>query len=127
MNSTSIWVLGGYSKSLGTLNSKEHINIETKENKLIELKLPIPLISFGLFPISENKEIFLGGESKNSQKNDKVFIVDLKEKKVKEVNNFSSIKTKATMQHITCRAQKRKKRFNIYIYVYYNNYNKKNF
>ena len=60
-------------------------------------------------------------------KNDKVFIVDLNEKKVKEVNNFSSIKTKATMQHITCRAQKRKKRFNIYIYVYYNNYNKKNF
>ena len=110
--------MGGYSKSLGTLNSKEHINIETKENKLIELKLPIPLISFGLFPISENKEIFLGGESKNSQKNDKVFIVDLKEKKVKEVNNFSSIKTKATMQHITCRAQKRKKRFNIYIYMF---------
>ena len=84
MNSTSIWVLGGYSKSLGTSNSKEHINIETKENKLIELKLPIPLRRFGLFPISETKAILLGGESKNSQKIDKTFIVDLNEKKVKE-------------------------------------------
>ena len=84
MNSTSIYVFGGYSKSLGTLNSIEHISIETKENKLIELKLPIPLRRFGLFPISENKAILLGGESKNSQKIDKTFIVDLNEKKVKE-------------------------------------------
>ena len=84
MNSTSIYVFGGYSKSLGTLNSIEHISIETKENKLIELKLPIPLRRFGLFPISENKAILLGGESKNSQKIDKNFIVDLNEKKVKE-------------------------------------------
>jgi len=84
MNSTSIYVFGGYSKSLGTLNSIEHISIETKENKLIELKLPIPLRRFGLFPISENRAILLGGESKNSQKIDKTFIVDLNEKKVKE-------------------------------------------
>ena len=84
MNSTSIYVFGGYSKSLGTLNSIEHISIETKENKLIELTLPIPLRRFGLFPISENKAILLGGESKNSQKIDKTFIVDLNEQKVKE-------------------------------------------
>ena len=84
MNSTSIYVFGGYSKSLGTLSSIEHISIETKENKLIELNLPIPLRRFGLFPISENKAILLGGESKNSQKIDKTFIVDLNEKKVKE-------------------------------------------
>ena len=84
MNSTSIYVFGGYSKSLGTLNSIEHISIETKENKLIELVLPIPLRRFGLFPISENKAILLGGESKNSQKIDKTFIVDLNEKNVKE-------------------------------------------
>ena len=84
MNSTSIYVFGGYSKSLGTLSSIEHISIETKENKLIELNLPIPLRRFGLFPISENKAILLGGESKNSQKIDKTFIVDLSEKKVKE-------------------------------------------
>ena len=84
MNSTSIYVFGGYSKSLGTLNSIEHISIETKENKLIDLNLPIPLRRFGLFPISENKAILLGGESKNSQKIDKTYIVDLNEKKVKE-------------------------------------------
>ena len=84
MNSTSIYVFGGYSKSLGTLNSIEHISIETKENKLVELTLPIPLRRFGLFPISENKAILLGGESKNSQKIDKTFIVDLNEQKVKE-------------------------------------------
>ena len=89
MNSTSIYVFGGYSKSLGTLNSIEHISIETKENKLIELNLPIPLRRFGLFPISENKAILLGGESKNSQKIDKTFIVDLNEKKVKEGINLS--------------------------------------
>ena len=84
MNSTSIYVFGGYSKSLGTLSSIEHISIETKENKLIELNLPIPLRRFGLFPISETKAILLGGESKNSQKIDKTFIVDFSEKKVKE-------------------------------------------
>ena len=89
MNSTSIYVFGGYSKSLGTLNSIEHISIETKENKLIDLNLPIPLRRFGLFPISENKAILLGGESKNSQKIDKTFIVDLNEKKVKEGVNLS--------------------------------------
>ena len=84
MNSTSIYVFGGYSKSLGTLSSIEHISIETKENKLIELNLPIPLRRFGLFPISETKAILLGGESKNSQKIDKTFVVDFSEKKVKE-------------------------------------------
>ena len=51
MNSTSIYVFGGYSKALGTLNSIEHISIETKENKLFDLKLKIPLRRFGLFPI----------------------------------------------------------------------------
>ena len=84
MNSTSIYVFGGYSKALGTLNSIEHISIESKENKLIELNLPIPLRRFGLFPISENKAILLGGISKNSQKIEGTYIVDLKEKKVKE-------------------------------------------
>jgi len=89
MNSTSIYVFGGYSKAFGTLNSIEHISIETKENKLIELNLPIPLRRFGLFPISENKAILLGGISKNSQKIDGTYIVDLSEKKVKEGKSLS--------------------------------------
>ena len=84
MNSSSIYVFGGYSKALGTLNSIEHISIETKENKLIELKLPIPIRRFGLFPISENKAILLGGISKNSQKVETTYIVDLYEKKIEE-------------------------------------------
>ena len=89
MNSTSIYVFGGYSKAFGTLNSIEHISIETKENKLIDLNLPIPLRRFGLFPISENKAILLGGISKNSQKIEGTYIVDLSEKKVKEGMNLS--------------------------------------
>jgi serine/threonine protein kinase len=89
MNSTSIYVFGGYSKAFGTLNSIEHISIETKENKLIDLNLPIPLRRFGLFPISENKAILLGGISKNSQKIEGTYIVDLSEKKVKEGTNLS--------------------------------------
>ena len=89
MNSTSIYVFGGYSKAFGTLNSIEHISIETKENKLIDLNLPIPLRRFGLFPISENKAILLGGISKNSQKIEGTYIVDLSEKKVKEGKNLS--------------------------------------
>ena len=84
MNSTSIYVFGGYSKAFGTLNSIEHISIETKENKLIEINLPVPLRRFGLFPISENKAILLGGISKNSQKIEGTYIVDFSEKKVKE-------------------------------------------
>ena len=89
MNSTSIYVFGGYSKAFGTLNSIEHISIETKENKLIDLNLPIPLRRFGLFPISENKAILLGGISKNSQKIEGTYIVDLSEKKIKEGVNLS--------------------------------------
>ena len=89
MNSTSIYVFGGYSKAFGTLNSIEHISIETKENKLIDLNLPIPLRRFGLFPISENKAILLGGISKNSQKIEGTYIVDLSEKKVKEGMSLS--------------------------------------
>ena len=89
MNSTSIYVFGGYSKALGTINSIEHISIETKENKLIDLNLPIPLRRFGLFPISENKAILLGGISKNSQKIDSTYIVDLSEKKVKQGKSLS--------------------------------------
>ena len=86
MNSRSIYVFGGYSRAsgLGTLNSIEHINIETKENKLIDLKLPVPLRRFGAFVISDNKAILLGGVTKNSEKVDKTFIVDLNEKKVTE-------------------------------------------
>ena len=84
MNSTSIYVFGGYSKAFGTLNSIEHISIETKENKLIEINLPVPLRRFGLFPISENKAILLGGISKNSQRIEGTYIVDFSEKKVKE-------------------------------------------
>ena len=89
MNSTSIYVFGGYSKALGTLNSIEHISIETKENKLIDLKLKIPLRRFGLFPISENKAILLGGISKNSEKIEGSYIVDLSEKTVTEGMNLS--------------------------------------
>ena len=89
MNSTSIYVFGGYSKTFGTLNSIEHISIETKENKLIDLNLPIPIRRFGLFPISENKAILLGGITKNSQKIEGTYIVDLYEKKIKEGKNLS--------------------------------------
>ena len=84
MNSHSIFVFGGYSKSIGTLNSLEHINIDTKECDLLDIKLTVPIRRFGLLKISDNKVVILGGISKLSKKNEDTFIVDLSSGKVEK-------------------------------------------
>ena len=81
LNSRSIYVFGGYSKSMGILNSIEHLDLETKENELIELIMPIPLRRFECFKVSDSKIILVGGLTKESKRNDDTYIIDLFEKK----------------------------------------------
>ena len=81
LNSRSIYVFGGFSQKIGILNSIEHLDLETKENKLIELVMPIPLRRFGCFKAADSKAIIVGGLTKGSKKNEEVYVIDLFDKK----------------------------------------------
>ena len=84
INNHSIFVFGGYSKNIGTLNSIEHINIDSKECDLLDIKLPVPIRRFGLLKISDNKIVLIGGITKLSKKNEDSYIVDLSLGKVEK-------------------------------------------
>ena len=83
-NESQIYVFGGFNCTYGTLDSIEVIDLETKENSLLNLKIPIPLRRFNSITISENKIILLGGLTINSKGNNKCYLIDLKENKTEE-------------------------------------------
>jgi hypothetical protein len=83
-NESQIYVFGGFNCTYGTLDSIEVIDLETKENSLLKLKLPIPLRRFNTIKISENKIILLGGLTINTKSNNKCYLIDLKENKIEE-------------------------------------------
>ena len=87
-NESNIYVFGGFNSNYGTLNSIEVINLETKENNLLKIKIPIPLRRFSSLKINENKVILIGGTSVNNKSNDKCYIIDLKENKIEEGKNI---------------------------------------
>lgn len=76
-NSKTIFVFGGYNKSLGTLSSVERINYTNKSSELLELKLPIPLRRFATLKISEKKVLILGGITRLCKETDNVHCWDL--------------------------------------------------
>ena len=86
INNKYIYVFGGYSKNLGTLNSIEKINIEKNYVELIDLKLPLPIRRFGMLKINDNLMMIIGGISKLSKKNEEVYILDLEKKKFNKIN-----------------------------------------
>ena len=88
-NESHIYVFGGFNSNYGTLNSIELINLENKENSLLNLKFPIPLRRFSSLKIKENKVILLGGLTTNTQNNTKCYIIDIKENKIEEGKNIS--------------------------------------
>ena len=88
-NESNIYVFGGFNSNYGTLNSIELINLENKENSLLNLKIPVPLRRFSSLKITENKIALLGGLAINTQNNNKCYIIDLKENKIEEGKNIS--------------------------------------
>jgi len=88
-NESNIYVFGGFNSNYGTLNSIELINLENKENSLLNLKIPVPLRRFSSLKITENKIALLGGLTINTQNNNKCYIIDLKENKIEEGKNIS--------------------------------------
>ena len=88
-NESNIYVFGGFNSNYGTLNSIELINLENKENSLLNLKIPIPLRRFSSLKITENKVALLGGLTTNTQNNNKCYIIDIKENKIEEGKNLS--------------------------------------
>ena len=88
-NESNIYVFGGFNSNYGTLNSIELINLENKENSLLNLKIPIPLRRFSSLKITENKVALLGGLTTNTQNNNKCYIIDIKENKIEDGKNLS--------------------------------------
>ena len=88
-NESSIYVFGGFNCNYGTLNSIELINLENKENSLLNLKMPVPLRRFSSLQINEDKVVVLGGLTINTKNNNKCYIIDLKENKTEEGKNIS--------------------------------------
>jgi hypothetical protein len=82
MNHHTIFVFGGYSKSLGTLNSIEQINLSTKNCELLDFNLPLPIRRFQLIKLNDNSILLLGGISKLSKKSEDSYIIDLERGKV---------------------------------------------
>ena len=82
MNHHTIFVFGGYSKSLGTLNSIEQINLSTKNCELLDFNLPLPIRRFQLIKLNDNSILLLGGISKLSKKSEDSYIIDLEKGKV---------------------------------------------
>ena len=83
-NESNIYVFGGFNCNYGTLNSIEAINLESKENTLLELTIPVPLRRFSTLKINENKVVILGGLTTNTKNNNKTYVADFKENKIEE-------------------------------------------
>jgi len=76
-NAKTVFVFGGYNKSLGTLNSIERINCANKVTELLEVKLPLPLRRFASVKISETKILIMGGITRLCKETDNVHCWDL--------------------------------------------------
>lgn len=74
-----IFIFGGYSKDIGTLDSIERYDIDRRRITLVELKMPSPLRRFCTIKISSTKVLMLGGISRLSKDSDSVFCFDCEE------------------------------------------------
>ncbi len=76
-NNKTIFVFGGYNKSLGTLNTIEKISLNTKTTELLDIKLPLPLRRFGSLKICDNKILIMGGITRLCKETDNVHCWDM--------------------------------------------------
>lgn len=95
-NNSSILVFGGYSKSLGTLNSIERISLIDKKTEIIDMKIPIPLRRFSTLKISDTRVMILGGITKLCKESDHVYCIEFEEKSYLK---FSSLQKAGIIDH----------------------------
>lgn len=79
-NNQTIFILGGYNKSLGTLSSIEKISLSDKKTELLDFKLPIPLRRFAMIKISESRIMIMGGITRLCKESDHVYCLDYDKK-----------------------------------------------
>jgi serine/threonine protein kinase len=90
-NAKTAFVFGGYNKSLGTLNSVERINFNSKSTELLEVKLPFPLRRFASVKISESKVLIMGGITRLCKETDNVHCWDLEANLITKMPNLSRV------------------------------------
>lgn len=100
-NNNTIFVIGGYNKSMGTLNSIEKIMINTKKTELIDVKLPIPLRRFACLKISETRIMIMGGITRLCKESDHVYCLEVEKKDKKSSNfiKFNSLQKGGILEH----------------------------
>lgn len=79
-NNNTMFVIGGYNKSLGTLSSIEKLTLNDKKTELIDIKLPIPLRRFATLKISETRIMIMGGITRLCKESDHVYCLDYEKK-----------------------------------------------
>ena len=79
-NNSTILVIGGYNKALGTLNSIEKISLQDKSTELFDIKIPISLRRLACLKISETRIMIMGGVTKLCKESDHVYCLDVEKK-----------------------------------------------
>ena len=95
-NSTTIFIFGGYNKSLGTLSSIEKLSLTDKKTELLDIKIPIPLRRFATLKISETRIMIMGGITRLSKESDHVYCFDFDKK---SFIKFSSLPKGGIIDH----------------------------
>lgn len=95
-NNITVFVIGGYNKSLGTLNTIEKLTLNNKKTELLDLKIPIPLRRFACLKISETRIMIMGGITRLSKESDHVYCIDIEKK---DSSKFSSLPKGGVIEH----------------------------
>ena len=72
-----IYIFGGYSRDVGTLQSLEKFELSKKKITTMDLQIPSPIRRFASIKISTTKILLIGGLGENSEELDSVFCFDL--------------------------------------------------
>ena len=73
----TIYIFGGYSRDVGTLQSLEKFELSKKKITTMDLQIPSPIRRFASIKISTTKILLIGGLGENSEELDSVFCFDL--------------------------------------------------
>ena len=73
----TIYIIGGYNKELGTLNSIEKYEINNSKITALDITMPTPLRRFASIKISTTKILLIGGLETMHQESDAVYCFDI--------------------------------------------------
>ena len=88
INDREILVCGGYNKEKGILDSIEKFNVAENRFELVDMKMPIPLRRFTVVRIKQNLALILGGLTKASKENQRVFKLDFEKREISELEGL---------------------------------------